>query len=68
MVILKNALGTMFMSGYGIPADFVTAHMWFNISAANGKKLATQLAPQLVGKITFLVAPQKGWGAKTPAL
>ena len=64
----QNALGTMFMSGYGVLADFVTAHMWFNISAANGKKLVTQLAPQLAGKITFLVTPQKGWGAKTPAL
>ena len=53
----QNALGTMFMSGYGVPADCVIAHMWFNISAANGKKLVTQLAPQLAGKITFLVTP-----------
>ena len=36
----QNALGTMFMLGYGVPADFVISHMWFNIAAANGAESA----------------------------
>ncbi len=29
-------LGVMYKEGYGVAADFTTAHMWFNIAAASG--------------------------------
>ena len=28
-------LGVMYYSGKGVPQDYVTAHMWFNLSAAH---------------------------------
>jgi TPR repeat protein len=28
-------LGMMYQSGEGLPQDFVQAHMWFNLAAAN---------------------------------
>ena len=27
-------IGSMYASGYGVPQDYVTAHMWFSLSAA----------------------------------
>ena len=38
----QNALGTMFMSGYGVPADFVIAHMRSSIAAANGNEIGAK--------------------------
>ena len=29
-------LGFMYASGHGMPQDYVTAHMWFDLSAARG--------------------------------
>ena len=31
-------LGAMYYNGQGVLADVVTAHMWFNIAAANGNE------------------------------
>ena len=36
---LKTAqwfLGTMYQTGYGVQQDYVQAHMWYNLSAAQG--------------------------------
>ena len=42
----------MFMSGYGIPADFVTAHMWFNIAGANGNEIGADNREIIAKEIT----------------
>lgn len=34
----QSALGTMYADGKGVPQDYVEAHMWFSIAAANGAK------------------------------
>ena len=32
-------LGAMYYNGQGVLADFVVAHMWFNIAGANGNEI-----------------------------
>jgi TPR repeat protein len=32
----QNNLGLMYYHGQGVPQDFIIAHMWVNVSAANG--------------------------------
>jgi TPR repeat protein len=34
--IAQSNLGTMYKFGWGVPQDCVQAHMWFNLSAAQG--------------------------------
>ena len=48
----QNALGTMFMSGYGVPADFVIAHSWYNIGAANGNETGAENIELIVEDMT----------------
>ena len=33
-------LGSMYYNGQGVPQDYVRAHMWFNLSAAQGNEKA----------------------------
>ena len=33
-------LGRMYMEGFGVPQDEMAAHMWLNISVANGNESA----------------------------
>ena len=35
-------LGVMSAKGHGMTQDYVQAHMWFNLAAAQGNKLATE--------------------------
>ena len=35
----QSNLGYMYDNGQGVPQDNVTAHMWYNIGAANGQEL-----------------------------
>src|SRR2546425_2702841 len=46
-----NILGVMYDKGQGVPQDYVQAHMWFNLAAAQGVKQAAEardrLAPQM---------------------
>jgi hypothetical protein len=37
----QQALGTMYLNGDGVLQDYVLAHMWFNLSAAQGNGLAS---------------------------
>ena len=39
--VAQHNLGLMYENGEGVLADFVIAHLWFNMVAANGKKLAS---------------------------
>ena len=38
----QSNLGAMYYNGQGVLADFVIAHMWFNIAAANGNEIGTE--------------------------
>jgi hypothetical protein len=35
-------LGVMYNNGKGVPQDYVSAHMWFNLSGSNGDKDAVE--------------------------
>ena len=35
-------LGLMYTNGEGVPQDYVSAHMWFNLSGSNGLKNAVK--------------------------
>jgi len=45
-------LGTMYQTGYGVPQDYVKAHMWFNLSATQGWKTAVIARADLEQKMT----------------
>jgi len=36
----QASLGRLYEEGRGVPQDFALAHMWFNLSAANGFNFA----------------------------
>jgi uncharacterized protein len=40
-------LGILYSAGGEIPADYVTAHKWFNIAAARGHSEATRLRREI---------------------
>ena len=35
-------LGLMYVNGQGVPQDYVSAHMWWNLSGSNGHKDAVK--------------------------
>jgi hypothetical protein len=37
------ALGGMYAAGLGVPEDYVSAHMWFNLAAARGNEDAAKM-------------------------
>jgi hypothetical protein len=38
----QTKLGAMYGNGQGVPQDYVLAHMWFNLSAAQGDQLGAK--------------------------
>jgi TPR repeat protein len=42
----------MYAQGQGVPQDYVPAHMWFDLAAAQGEKDATELRDSLAKKMT----------------
>ena len=40
--VAQHNPGAMYYNGQGVLADFVIAHMWFNIAAANGNEIGTE--------------------------
>ena len=38
IAIAQYNLGVMYGKGRGVPQDYVSAHMWFNLSGSNGNK------------------------------
>ena len=48
----QNNLGVMYADGLGVPENYVTAHMWFNISIANGEFVAGKRRDELAAKMT----------------
>ena len=45
-------LGIMYFTGRGVPQDYVQAHMWFNLSAAQGDADATKNRDIVAAKMT----------------
>ena len=45
-------LGVMYHNAQGVARDYVQAHMWFNIGAANGNKKARKYRDDLDGRMT----------------
>ena len=45
-------LGLMYAQGQGVPQDYVSAHMWFNLSGSNGHKKAVESRNILERKMT----------------
>ena len=48
----QTNLGVMYATGQGVLADFVIAHMWFSIGAANGNENGAQVRERVAKKIT----------------
>ena len=40
--VARLYLGVMYGEGRGVPQDFVRAHMWFDLSAAQGEQKAVK--------------------------
>ncbi len=49
----QSELGAFYANGHGVPQDYIQAHLWFNLAAAQGDKMATKNR-DLVAK---LIAP-----------
>jgi len=56
-------LGSMYLSGEGVPQDYIQAHLWFSLSAARGisdaaicrDNVAKKMTPQQIAKAHELV-------------
>ena len=45
-------LGILYSAGGEIPADYVSAHKWFNIAAARGNKEAARLRREVAAEMS----------------
>ena len=62
---------TMYATGKGVPQDYVRAHMWFNLSAAQGIQnaarkrddIATRMTPAQIAEAQKLA---REWQPKRP--
>ena len=48
----QNILGVMYDKGQGVPQDYVQAHMWLTLAAAQGVKQATKARDRLAPKMS----------------
>ena len=48
----QNNLGVMYAIGNGIPQDYVEAHMWANLAAARGNKVAKEFMDSIAARMT----------------
>ncbi len=48
----QDALGGMYVFGLGVKQDFVQAHMWYNLAAAQGEKLGRENRDLLAKQMT----------------
>lgn len=63
-------LGTMYAKGQGVPQNFVLAHMWLNLAAAQGyadavsyrERVAAQMTPDQIAEAQRLA---REWKLKT---
>jgi TPR repeat protein len=54
-------LGMMYASGRSVPADLVSAHMWFNLAAMRGSSDAVRLRREIASEMseTEIAAAQR---------
>jgi TPR repeat protein len=45
-------LGLLHSTGRSAPADFLAAHMWFNLSAQRGNKMAARLRSEMAAEMS----------------
>ena len=45
-------LGVMYANGKGVPQDFILAHMWFNLAAAQGDARARKNSDKVASRMT----------------
>ncbi len=45
-------LGVMYGNGRGVPKDYVQAHLWYNLAAAQGTELARKNRDIIAEKMT----------------
>jgi TPR repeat protein len=48
----QNNLGVMYAIGNGIPQDYVEAHKWANLAAAQGNKVAEEFMGSIAARMT----------------
>jgi TPR repeat protein len=65
-------LGILYSAGGEIPADYVTAHKWFNIAAARGNKEAARLRREIAdqmseGEVATAQRAARDWLKTKPA-
>ena len=60
--VAQSYLGRMYEGGRGVPHDYVRAHMWFNLSAAQGKSsIAKRMTPAQIAEAQKLA---REWQSK----
>jgi TPR repeat protein len=50
--VAKLYLAVMYAEGRGVPRDYVRAHMWFSLSAAQGEQRAVETLEMAGRKMT----------------
>jgi len=50
--VIQTNLGNMYVLGWGVTQDYVQAHMWYNLAAAQGQKDAGKWRDSLAEKMT----------------
>ena len=64
-VIAQNEVGIMYAKGEGLPQDYVQAHMWFSLSAAqdgdtnNREIIAAKMTPAQIAEAQKLAREWK---------
>ena len=48
----EHALGAMYYNGYGVPQDYVQAHVWWNLAAAQGYEISREARDLVAAKMT----------------
>ena len=48
----QNNLGVMYAIGNGMPQDYVEAHKWANLAAAQGNKVAKEFMDSIAARMT----------------
>ena len=52
ITVVALRLGAMFVQGLGVARDYVLAHRWFSLAAANGMDAAGKARDQLATQMT----------------
>jgi len=62
-------LGVMYAKGRGFPQDYILAHMWLNLSGANGYKRGIKLRNLAEKKMTASqIEKAEPWADKKPPI